>query len=281
MRLRRGKSCGRGAWPNGISESLRPRAAISAASAGVLRRIDLVDAAGLHGDGAGGERGAVGGGVDAAGEAGGDHEAVCAEVGGEPRGHAAAERRGVAGADQRHRRPRGERRRRRAPRGRAAGRRWWRAAADSPAAPRRAAGSRPPQPPAIPPRRRRGRRARSRATPAAAAIAGRAASAVGGAAVLADEPDERRRADPARAGEPQPVEAGRFGAGQGLGRDLGRGGRGHRRKVSRASVNARYTPDLAPGTGGQVDSGACQSTASRPTTAGWTATSRIRACGSG
>ena len=67
---------------------------------GVLGRVDVVDAAGVGGDGAGGERGAVGGGVDAAGEAGGDDEAGGAEVGGEARGHAAAEGRGVAGADE-------------------------------------------------------------------------------------------------------------------------------------------------------------------------------------
>ena len=55
-----------------------------------------------------GERRLVRGGVDAAGEARGDDEAGAAEVGGEARRHAAAERRGVAGADQRDRRSRGE-----------------------------------------------------------------------------------------------------------------------------------------------------------------------------
>lgn len=55
--------------------------------------------AGEHGDGAGRERGAVAGGIDAAREARHDSEARQPEVAGENAGHAQARRRGIARAD--------------------------------------------------------------------------------------------------------------------------------------------------------------------------------------
>ena len=81
MRLRRGKSRARGSQPIGIS--LRwapPRGEDALGEAGVLRRVEVVEAAGEDGDRAGRERRLVGGGVDAAGEAGGDDEAGLAEA---------------------------------------------------------------------------------------------------------------------------------------------------------------------------------------------------------
>ena len=193
MRLRRGKSCGRG----GVARRhLREAQAVRGdlgGEAGVLGRIDHVDAAGLRRDRAGRERRPVGGGVDAAGEAGGDDEAGGAEVGGQPRRHPAAERRGVAGADQRDGGTGGERGVAERPEQPAAGRRWWRAAADSRAR-RAAAGGRPAASPASPLGRRaraRGRR-HSRAAPASAAMPRQRVERGAGRAVLADQPDEGR-----------------------------------------------------------------------------------------
>ena len=58
---------------------------------GVQGGVGLVDPAGEEGDGSGGECAFVGGGVDAAGEAGDDGETFRAEVLREAAGHAEAE----------------------------------------------------------------------------------------------------------------------------------------------------------------------------------------------
>ena len=164
-----------------------------------------------------------------------------AELGREPRRHPAAECRGVARPDQRHRRARRERRRRRAPRAAAAGRRWWRGAADSPARRAGAAGRRRRSAACHSASRLGARRRGVAGDPGLGGDARQRVEGRGGRAVLAQEADEGRGADPPRARQPQPVEPGRVGAGQGLGRDLG-GRRGlHRAERCRAGVNAAST----------------------------------------
>ena len=99
-RLRRGKSRARGSQPSGISVmSMPPLVDDLSGERDILLGIDAVEAAGEHGDGAGGETGPVRGGVDAAGEAGDDGVAAGAEVGGQHGGHLLAGGRGVARAD--------------------------------------------------------------------------------------------------------------------------------------------------------------------------------------
>ena len=71
---------------------------------GVFGRIDMVVAAREHGDGAGGEARAMGGGVDAAREAGDDGEARGAEIARQLLGETQARGRGIARADDRDRR---------------------------------------------------------------------------------------------------------------------------------------------------------------------------------
>ena len=68
-RLRRGKSLPLGAKPGLRSLSSRPCSPMCALEVGILRRVDDVDAAGEHGDGAAFERGEMGRGVDAARQA--------------------------------------------------------------------------------------------------------------------------------------------------------------------------------------------------------------------
>ena len=105
MRLRRGKSWARGAKPGGFSLTRQPRSPIAALQRGVLGRIDVVDAAGQHGHGAGRERRLVRRRVDAAGEARGDDEAGRADAGREQAGELLAGGRAVAGADDGDHRP--------------------------------------------------------------------------------------------------------------------------------------------------------------------------------
>jgi hypothetical protein len=232
-----------GGSPIGISESRRPLLGDRIGEGRVLRRVDDVDAARLHRDRAGGEARLVRGGVDAAGEARRRGVAGGAEVAGEPRRHAAAERRGVAGADERDRRA-----------GRDAGR------ADRPEERRRVGEEREE-------RRivsaRRGRAARAPAASAAAHSASAASSGQGRSlrarlgrdrrqrrergrrrAEGAHQPHEGRRADPARAGEPQPGEpvrvvrgsaaAGIFAEWDGIGHPAGLGsGTFHQRRRCR------------------------------------------------
>ena len=73
---------------------------------GMLRRIDVVEAAGEHGDGSVLERRLVCGTIDAAGEPGGDDEARAADAGREHAGELLAGGRGVARPDDRHDGPR-------------------------------------------------------------------------------------------------------------------------------------------------------------------------------
>ncbi len=82
MRLRRGKARATGGVP---SEALSAQDEALRAGDGllwrrVLRRVDLVHAAGQDGDRPGGEGGLVGGGIDPARQAGGDREACGAQA---------------------------------------------------------------------------------------------------------------------------------------------------------------------------------------------------------
>ena len=70
----------------------------------MLARIDMIVAAREHGDRAGGEACAMGGGVDAAGEAGDDGEVRGAEIARQPLGETQPRGRGIARADDRDRR---------------------------------------------------------------------------------------------------------------------------------------------------------------------------------
>ena len=106
MRLRRGKARAIGGVPSGASLSSRPAVGDRRVQARVLRRVDLVDAAGQHGDRAGGQGGLMGGGVDAARQAGGDDEARLPQGGGQLRREAPAGQRGIARADERQGRAR-------------------------------------------------------------------------------------------------------------------------------------------------------------------------------
>jgi hypothetical protein len=68
----------------------------------MLRRIDVVDPAAQHGDGADGQDAFVRGRVDAAGQAGDDHMAALAELRGDPAREPLAGGRGDPRADDRH-----------------------------------------------------------------------------------------------------------------------------------------------------------------------------------
>ena len=80
MRLRRGKSWARGTKPGGVLADQAATLADLALQLGMLRRIDVVEAAGEHRDGAVLERRLVGRRVDAAGEPGGDDVAGAADA---------------------------------------------------------------------------------------------------------------------------------------------------------------------------------------------------------
>ena len=99
MRLRRGKSCARGTKPGGVLADQAAALADLALQLGMLRRIDVVEAAGEHGNGAVLERRLVRRRVDAAGQPGGDDEAGAADAGREHAGELLARGRGVARAD--------------------------------------------------------------------------------------------------------------------------------------------------------------------------------------
>ena len=105
MRLRRGKSWARGTKPGGFSVTRQPRSPICALQAGVLRWINIVDAARQHGHGSRRQGRIVGCRVDPAGEAGGDHEPGRAEMRGEQARELLACRRAVACADDGDHRP--------------------------------------------------------------------------------------------------------------------------------------------------------------------------------
>ena len=78
-RLRRGKSLPRGEKPGARSLTRSPCS--RAMQLLVLWRVDIVDTAGKHGDGAARKCGKVSCGIDATGEARGDDEAFMSEIG--------------------------------------------------------------------------------------------------------------------------------------------------------------------------------------------------------
>ena len=98
-RLRRGKSLPRGEKPGARSLMQQALLADGALQLFILGRVDDVDAAGEHGDGAVLERGKMRRRVDAAREARGDDEAFQAELGGELAGEFLPDGRAVARAD--------------------------------------------------------------------------------------------------------------------------------------------------------------------------------------
>ena len=105
IRLRYGKWRARGSVPGGISASTSPRSYDRLLPRLVLGRVEDVDAAGDDADRAALQRAVVRGAVDPAGEAGDDDQVLLAEVVGQPAREAAGRRRGIARADDRHRRP--------------------------------------------------------------------------------------------------------------------------------------------------------------------------------
>ena len=80
MRLRRGKKSALGSVPGTCSETITPALADRRMKRGILRRVDHVEAARHHGDGAGLERGLMRRRVDAARQAGDDHVALAADL---------------------------------------------------------------------------------------------------------------------------------------------------------------------------------------------------------
>ena len=103
IRLRRGKWRAWGAVPERRLGDHGARLGDAALQIGVLGRVGHVETAGHRGDGASGlQRADMGGGVDAAREAGHHDQRAC-QLGGQALGHALAVGGGVAAAHQRDR----------------------------------------------------------------------------------------------------------------------------------------------------------------------------------